>query len=101
MIAATSVKKGDLPPGNARTLSIPGARAALKEAINKRYAGTIKCCQRVLMVKGCYTLVLPEARVDVKVRAASFEFAAPYSSKITGIAMRPGEGNVSVDFKKD
>jgi tetratricopeptide (TPR) repeat protein len=53
------------------------------------------------MIKGCYTLVLSEAVVDVRVRAAGFDFAAPYSSKITGIALRPGDGKVTVDFKKD
>jgi len=100
-IPGSLVKKGEAPPGSASVLSISQARAALKGAINKRYIGTVKCCQRVLMIKGCYTLVLPEATVDVKIRAAGFDFEAPHSSKITGIALRPDESKVSVEFKKD
>lgn len=80
--AAPSVKKGDPPPGNARALSIPQAQAMLKEAIKKRYVGTMKTCQRVLMVKGCFTYVLSEA-ANIRIRASGFELAAPYTSHVT------------------
>jgi hypothetical protein len=50
------------PPGNAMTLSVPQARNMLKEAIRKKYVGTTKICQRVLMVKGCSDLA-PRIRI--------------------------------------
>ena len=98
--ATPSVKRGDPPPGNARTLSVPQARAMLKEAIGKRYVGTMKCCSRVLMVKGCATTVL-SAATDVRVRAAGFDLAAPYTEKVTAGHWGHDEGKVSVNFKKD
>ncbi len=39
-IAVPSLLKGDPPPGNAMALSVSQARAALKDAIQKRFAGT-------------------------------------------------------------
>ncbi len=98
--AAPSVKRGDPPPGSAKTLSVPQARTMLKEAIEKRYVGTTKCCSRVLMVKGCATTVLSPAS-DVRVRAAGFDLAAPYSEKITAAHGYSNDGKVSVNFKKD
>ncbi len=99
-IAAPSVKRGDPPPGNSRTLSVPQARAMLKEAIEKRYLGTTKCCSRVLMIKGCVTTVL-SAATDVRIRAAGFNLAAPYSEKLTAAHGYSNDGKVSVNFKKD
>ena len=98
--AAPSVKRGDAPPGGAKTLSVPQARAMLKEAIQKRYVGTTKCCSRVLMVKGCATTVLTAA-TDVRIRPAGFDLAAPYSEKITAAHGYSNDGKVSVNFKKD
>jgi tetratricopeptide (TPR) repeat protein len=97
VLAAPSVKKGDLPPGNARTLSVPQARAALKEAIKKRYVGTMKGCQRIV-VKFCETTVLSEA-ADVRVRAADFDLTAPYTDKQPGVPATSRDGRVSLNFK--
>jgi tetratricopeptide (TPR) repeat protein len=72
----------------------------LKEAIQKRYVGTMKVCSRVLMVKGCATTVL-SAATDVRVRAAGFDFTAPYTDKVTAGHWGHNDGKVSVNFKKD
>jgi len=96
-----SVKKGNPPPGRAMSLSVPEARAMLKNAIAKRYVGTIKSCSRVLMIKGC-EVIIPTAATDVRVGRDGFEFAAPYTFHITaGGAPSSHENNVSVKFKKD
>jgi tetratricopeptide (TPR) repeat protein len=72
----------------------------LKEAIKKRYVGTMKTCQRVLMVKGCFTYVLSEA-ANIRIRASGFELAAPYTSHVTaGGPPSQDAGKVFVIFKK-
>lgn len=98
--AATSAKHGEPPPGNAMLLAIPQARELFKESLEKRYLGTIKACQRVLMVRGCWTLN-PSAATDVRVHAEWFEFTAPYTEKITAASSDHKEGKVFVNFKKD
>lgn len=97
---APSVKKGDPPPGNAMTLSIPQARAAIKEATEKKYSGTMKYCQRIIMVKACETFVL-SAATDVHVRTTSFNLATSYTDKVVGASATNMDGKVAVNFKKD
>jgi hypothetical protein len=98
-IAIASVKKGDPPPANASALSIPQARAMLIGAIRKRYVGTMRTCQRVLMVRGCFTFELSPA-TDIRVRAPGFDFVAPYTSKVTAGPLTNNAGKVSVSFTK-
>jgi tetratricopeptide (TPR) repeat protein len=99
-IATPSAKNGDPPPNDAMSLSLAQARNRLKDSIQKRYLGTIKACQRVLMIKGCWTLNATEAN-DIRLRAEGFEFAAPYTEKITASSLDHKDGRVSVIFKKD
>jgi tetratricopeptide (TPR) repeat protein len=66
-----SLKNGDPPPGNALALTIPQARAILKEAITKRYVGTAKA----RVAKGRDTFDL-SAATDVRVTTTGFGFAA-------------------------
>lgn len=99
-IATPSLKKGDAPPGNAKNLTLPQARAMLAEGIKKRYVGAFESCQRVLFIKGCYYFLLSEASAP-RFSAGGFEFTAPYSSRITTEDWRQNNGIVSVNFKKD
>lgn len=99
-VSAPSLKKGDPPPGNARNLTVPQARAMLKEAIKKRHVGAFESCQRVLLIKGCYFFQLSMAS-EVRMNAGGFEFTAPYSSRITAGEWQHSDGTVSVSFKKD
>lgn len=99
-VGTPSAKHGDPPPESAMSLGVPQARNLLKDSLEKRYLGTIKACQRVLMVKGCWTLNPSEA-TDIRIRAAGFEFTAPYTERITAASPDHSAGRVSVDFKKD
>jgi len=94
-VAAPSVKNGDPPPGNAMRLSVPQARAMLKDAINKRYVGRMESCGRALLVKACGSIT-PSAATDVRVRAWGFAFVAPYSFNGDH-----EDGKFSVRFSKD
>ena len=97
--AAPSVKNGDPPPGSAAALSIPRAQEMLKEAIQKRYTGTLKDCQRVLFVKGCFTYAISPAS-DIRVRNDRFEMSAPYTVKLTAAKPDSSDGKVLFNFKK-
>lgn len=100
VVFAPSVKKGDPPPGNAKNLTIPQARTVLREAVRKRYAGAFENCQRVLLViKGCFYYQFTEAS-EVRISTGGFEFAAPYSYRVTSMDWNRTDGKVSVDFKK-
>lgn len=90
-IAVPSAMKGDPPPGNAMALSIPEACVALKEAITRKYAGT--------MHELAFTAVL-SAATDIHVRASGFELAAPYTAKQSAVPKISGDGKVSIRFRK-
>jgi len=81
------------PPGNAMALSIPQARAVLREAISRKYVGIIKSCIGALMFKGCSTWTL-SAATDVHVGALGFELTSPFT-----IDTASGAGKLSVNFK--
>jgi len=90
-IVAPSLAKGDPPPGNAMALSVPQARAALKEAIQKRYVGTLK---------GLALTVIVEAATDVHFDSAGFGLAAGSTAKISSFPQQPRDaGKFSVVFK--
>jgi tetratricopeptide (TPR) repeat protein len=90
-IATASVKNGDSPPGNAASLSIAHARAELREAIKKRFVGTMKSC----FLGVCVTWVLSEA-TEFRLAAGGFDVNAPFTAD-----NHPGDGKIPVDFKKD
>jgi hypothetical protein len=92
-IVTVSVKKGDLPPGNAMALSIPQARTMLREAMKKKYVGTIH--YNGLLGVGAMTGAAEEV-TDVKVRTTGFDVIAPF----TWMGTR-NEGKFSADFKKE
>lgn len=91
---ALSIKKGDPPPGNAMALSVPQARAVLRDAIAKRYVGQLNACQLPGPLRVCveHTLAPP---TEVRVRSADFNFAAPVSTRMTGFV--PGTAKVPHD----
>jgi hypothetical protein len=97
-IAIPSVKKGEPPPGNAMTLSIPRARAMLIEALKKRYVGTMRYCSRIIVVKACETFVLSQA-IDVRVSKDGLDLSAPYTDKLPGVPEASRDGRVSLSFK--
>lgn len=99
--SSSSVKKGDPPPGNAMALSVPEAQTALKEAIEKRYVGTVSSCQHYGLARMCSSWTLSRA-ANVQVSVGEFAFGAPFISRPYG-ARRPiqNEGAVAINFKKN
>jgi len=99
--AAASAKRGDPAPGNAMALSVADAQTALKEAIEKRYAGHYTSCQRSGFFRFCTTWTL-SAATNLQISAAQFTFAAPYAMRAYG-ARRPtqNEGKVGIVFKQN
>jgi hypothetical protein len=95
-----SVKRGDPPPGDAMSLSVPEAQDALKNAIGKRYTGHMSSCQRSGLFRFCTVWTLSPA-ANVQVSATEFAFAAPYTTRVYG-ARRPTQdaGQVSFNLKK-
>jgi hypothetical protein len=81
-------KNGDPPPASAMALSVPKARAAVKEAVQRTYVGTIKAC--VLLT--CSTSV-HSAAANLQISQAGISFDAPLT-----LDNRPFPGNVSVAF---
>jgi hypothetical protein len=102
---ALSIKKGDPPPGNAMALSVPQARAVLRDAIARRYVGTVSACGGALGLKACVAHTLSPA-TDVRVRSADFSFASPHNYQWTGFVMSSMKtpqydaGKVSITFNK-
>ena len=91
--AGPSVKKGDPPPGNAMALSVSRARATLKDAMKKKYVGTMRYGGLLGVGKMDGNT---EALADIHVRAAGFDVVAPY----TWMGSH-SEGKYAVDFKKE
>ncbi|MGO9865326.1 MAG: tetratricopeptide repeat protein [Terriglobales bacterium] len=90
-IAVPSLLKGDPPPGNAMALSVSQARAALKDAIQKRFAGT---------EHGLALTVIVEEATDPHFSSAGFGLTAPSTAKISTIAAQPRDpGKFSVVYK--
>jgi len=81
--------RGDAPPGNAMALSVPKARATLKEALSKKYVGTM---HYGLLAGFTYEL---GAATDVRLRTNGFDFVAPFACE-----KKHYDGKVSVTFKK-
>lgn len=81
-------KNGDPPPASAMALSVPQARAAIKEAVQRTYVGTIKAC--VLLT--CSTSV-HSAAANFQISKAGITFDAPLT-----LDNKPFPGNVSVAF---
>ncbi len=87
-IAVPSLTKGDPPPGNAMALSVPQARATLKEAIKKRYVGTLK---------GLALTVVVEEATDAHFSFTGFELAAASTAKVSSFPQQPRDaGKFSV-----
>lgn len=97
-IAAPSAKKGDPPPGNAMALSIPQAQVMLKEAIKKRYVGTMKCRWRELMMPAWEVFEFSGATYG-RVRTAGFDLAAPYTTASPSAPVESFSGRASVNFR--
>jgi tetratricopeptide (TPR) repeat protein len=97
-----SIKKGDPPPGNSMGLSIPQARAALKEALKKRDVGTFAVCVGGNFSKVCRNLILTAA-TDIHIRSTGLDFTAPYviETYTAPKANEKSDGKISVIFKKD
>ncbi len=76
-------KKGDLPPRNAMALSIPQARAVLRDTIAKRYPGPLNPCQQLGPLRSCLEYTLSPAG-NVSIRPTDLSFAAPGSHRWTG-----------------
>ena len=91
--AGPSVKKGDPPPGNAMALSTAKARAALKEAMKKKYVGSMRYNGLLGVGKMDGNT---EELTDMHVRAAGFDVVSPYTWM-----GHHSEGKYAVDFKKD
>ena len=81
-------KNGDPPPASAMALSVPQARAAMRDAIKKTFAGTAKVC--ILSV--CTTEV-HSAPTNIRLSAAGFTFFAPLT-----LNNKTTDGKVSVAF---
>lgn len=100
--AGPSVTKGDRPPGKAMDLSAAQAHAMLREAIKKRFVGTMRWCLGASVLKMCDTSTL-SAATDLRVGASGFSFRAPYydaDPKVRAAEGAAAEGKESVDFKK-
>ena len=91
--AGPSVKKGDPPPGNAMALSPSKARAKLKDAMKKKYVGTMRYNGLLGVGKMDGNT---EELTDIHVRAVGFDVVAPYTWM-----GHHNEGKYDVDFKKE
>jgi len=89
--AVPSLVKGEPPPGNAMALSVSQARAALKEAIQKRFVGT---------EHGLALTVIVEEATDVHFSSTGFGLTAPSTAKISTYRPQPRDpGKFSVTYK--
>jgi tetratricopeptide (TPR) repeat protein len=87
--AGPDVRKGDPPPGNAMSLSIPQARVALRETINAQWAGTEKryTCSGVR---------------DFSIRSSGFTFTRHWTNRYPfGQASENYDSKTAWDFKEE
>jgi hypothetical protein len=92
-IVTASVTKGDPPPGNAMALSLSRARTMLKEALKKKYVGTIH--YKGLLGVGAMSGDA-EDLTNIHLRTTGFDIVAPFTWMESH-----NEGKYSVDFKKE
>lgn len=87
--AAAPTWNGGSPPPSAMSLSFDQARAAMKEAVDKKYVGTMK-----FGILGSRLTYVFSAPTDFRLSTAGFSVVAPYM-----VDNKPNDGRVSVGFK--